>query len=119
MKRLAFLLPLAGLALFWIGCPRGRSGPASPRVLLIGIDGADLQVIDRLIAEGKLPTFQRLEREGAFGPLRSQEPLLSPIVWTTIVCVSWTFWRWACCASATTRSSRLTGATPSTTWCDS
>lgn len=55
-----------------------------PRVLLIGIDGADLRIIDRLIAAGRLPTFSRLEREGAFGPLRSQEPLLSPIVWTTI-----------------------------------
>jgi predicted AlkP superfamily phosphohydrolase/phosphomutase/tetratricopeptide (TPR) repeat protein len=84
VKRLAISLGLAGLAVFWLGCPGGGGGRASPRVLLIGIDGADLQIIDRLIVEGKLPTFQRLEREGAFGPLRSQEPLLSPIVWTTI-----------------------------------
>src|SRR5258706_16021431 len=84
VKRLGIGLALAGLALFWLGCPAGGGGRTSPRVLLIGIDGADLQIIDRLIAEGKLPTFQRLEREGAFGPLRSQEPLLSPIVWTTI-----------------------------------
>jgi tetratricopeptide (TPR) repeat protein len=83
-RKFVFGLVLAGLAVFWLGCPRGGSGRASPRVLLIGIDGADLQIIDRLIATGKLPAFQRLEREGAFGPLRSQEPLLSPIVWTTI-----------------------------------
>ncbi len=57
---------------------------SAPRVLLIGIDGADLRIIDRLIAAKKLPTFQRLKREGAFGPLRSQEPLLSPVVWTSI-----------------------------------
>ncbi|MEO8191125.1 MAG: alkaline phosphatase family protein [Acidobacteriota bacterium] len=56
----------------------------APRVLLIGIDGADPRIIDRLIAAKKLPTFQRLKREGAFGPLRSQEPLLSPVVWTSI-----------------------------------
>jgi predicted AlkP superfamily phosphohydrolase/phosphomutase/Tfp pilus assembly protein PilF len=84
VKRLAFGLALAGLAFLWLGCPGGGRGRTSPRVFLIGVDGADLQIIDRLIAEGKLPTFQRLEREGAFGPLRSQEPLLSPIVWTTI-----------------------------------
>ena len=84
VKRIAFGLALAGLALFWLGCRGGGSGRTSPRVLLIGIDGADLQIIDRLIAGGKLPAFQRLEREGAFGSLRSQEPLLSPIVWTTI-----------------------------------
>lgn len=59
-------------------------GASPPRVLLIGIDGADPRIIDRLIAAGKLPTFRRLRREGAFGPLRSLEPLLSPVVWTTI-----------------------------------
>jgi len=56
----------------------------SPRVLLIGIDGADMGIINRLIDEGKLPTFARLKREGASGLLRSMESLLSPIVWTTI-----------------------------------
>ncbi|MCA1610474.1 MAG: alkaline phosphatase family protein [Acidobacteria bacterium] len=40
----------------------------APRVLLIGIDGADPRIIDRLIAAGKLPTFERLRREGASYP---------------------------------------------------
>ena len=35
--------------------------------------------------------------------------------WKISTCASWICWRWACCASATTRSSRPTGATPSTT----
>jgi len=65
------------------GAEKPAASPA-PRVLLIGIDGADLSIIDRLIAAGKLPAFARLEREGAFGPLKSQEPLISPVVWTTI-----------------------------------
>jgi arylsulfatase A-like enzyme len=75
MGMLAILL--AGAA-----CSRRRS--EAPRVLLIGVDGADMGIIDRLIGEGKLPTFARLKREGAYGRLRSIEPLLSPIVWTTI-----------------------------------
>jgi tetratricopeptide (TPR) repeat protein/predicted AlkP superfamily phosphohydrolase/phosphomutase len=53
-------------------------------VLLIGVDGVDMGIVDRLIGQGRLPTFARLKREGAFGRLRSIEPLLSPIVWTTI-----------------------------------
>jgi len=57
----------------------------SPRVLLIGIDGADTRIVDRLVGEGKLPTFARLKHEGAWGLLRSVEPLLSPLVWTSIV----------------------------------
>ncbi len=55
-----------------------------PRVLLIGLDGADMRIVDRLVREGKLPTFARLKREGAWGPLRSVEPLLSPLVWTSM-----------------------------------
>ncbi|HET9794909.1 MAG TPA: alkaline phosphatase family protein, partial [Thermoanaerobaculia bacterium] len=58
--------------------------PEEPSVLLIGVDGADMGIADRLIAQGKLPSFSRLKREGASGRLRSIEPLLSPIVWTTI-----------------------------------
>jgi tetratricopeptide (TPR) repeat protein len=73
------ILPACG-----ISCRGSKNRSDAPRVLLIGIDGADFGIIDRLIAEGSLPTFARLEKEGAFGPLRSQEPLLSPIVWTTI-----------------------------------
>jgi len=64
------------------GCRPKRGG--APSVLLIGVDGADMGIVDRLIGEGKLPTFARLKREGASGRLRSIEPLLSPIVWTTI-----------------------------------
>jgi tetratricopeptide (TPR) repeat protein/predicted AlkP superfamily phosphohydrolase/phosphomutase len=38
-----------------------------------------------MTASGRLPTFARLRKEGASGPLRSREPLLSPILWTSIV----------------------------------
>ncbi|HTQ79251.1 MAG TPA: tetratricopeptide repeat protein, partial [Thermoanaerobaculia bacterium] len=54
------------------------------RVLVLGLDGLDPRVVDLLIAEGKLPNFARLERLGAHGLLRSRQPLLSPVVWTTI-----------------------------------
>ena len=72
------------LAILFAGASCSRRRSEAPRVLLIGVDGADMGIIDRLIGEGKLPTFARLKREGAYGRLRSIEPLLSPIVWTTI-----------------------------------
>lgn len=80
-RRLAFLIAVAAGLAVWAW----RAGGAShPRVMLIGIDGADPAIIERLIAQGRLPTLARLARDGAFGRLRSREPLLSPVLWTTI-----------------------------------
>jgi predicted AlkP superfamily phosphohydrolase/phosphomutase len=75
---------LATLALLCVGslaCARARS---TSRVLLVGVDGADPDILGRLIGEGRLPSFTRLKTTGASGRLRSREPLLSPILWTTI-----------------------------------
>jgi tetratricopeptide (TPR) repeat protein len=80
-RRLAVLFGVAAGLVIWAF---GAGGARHPRVMLIGIDGADPAIIERLIAQGKLPTFARLSREGAFGRLRSREPLLSPVLWTTI-----------------------------------
>ncbi len=56
----------------------------TPRVILIGMDGATLKIVDPLIAAGQLPTLARLAQEGVSGPLRSIRPLLSPRIWATI-----------------------------------
>src|SRR5262245_25621119 len=53
------------------------------RLLLVGIDGADWDVIDELIARGRVPNLARLKREGAWARLRSSVPTLSPLLWTT------------------------------------
>lgn len=74
LRALLFLLLLAG-------CARE---PSPGRVLVLGLDGLDPDVVDLLVSEGKLPNFARLQREGASGRLVSEKPLLSPIVWTTI-----------------------------------
>jgi hypothetical protein len=74
-----------------LGCPRGNQPAAGPaaadptgRVVLFGIDGADWQVIDPLIAAGRMPNMARVVREGARGVLQSMEPSASPALWTTI-----------------------------------
>ena len=54
------------------------------RFLLIGIDGADWHYIDPLIARGELPHLAELKQRGAFGPLKTIRPTLSPVVWTSI-----------------------------------
>lgn len=69
--------------------PDGEPSRAAERtppgkVFLIGLDGADWKILDRLEQEQRIPNLARLRREGAWGVLRSESPLLSPVVWTTI-----------------------------------
>jgi len=60
----------------------GRTRPE--RILLLGFDGLDPEAMDLLLSEGKLPSFAKLRREGAYGRLKTFKPTLSPILWTTI-----------------------------------
>ena len=57
----------------------------SPGVVLLCIDGADPRVIERMVADGDLPTFSRLIETGTFGPLDTYSPTLSPAIWTTLI----------------------------------
>ena len=58
--------------------------PAPRRLIIVGVDGGDWLNLRPLIDAGKLPNFARLVRQGATGPLRSEEPMLSPLLWTTM-----------------------------------
>jgi predicted AlkP superfamily phosphohydrolase/phosphomutase len=77
VRRAAALLAVA-LAL--AACSRSKPS----RVIVLGLDGLDPRIVDLLMSEGKLPNFARLRQHGAYAPLISAEPLLSPVVWTTI-----------------------------------
>lgn len=55
------------------------------RVLCFGLDGADYDLVRDLLAQGKLPTRSKLSRDGAFGPLRSTIPPLTPVAWSSFL----------------------------------
>ncbi len=59
--------------------------PTHPRVLVIALAEATLDLLVPWASAGRLPTFERLLREGSWGPLRSQIPLITPQLWGTIV----------------------------------
>lgn len=60
------------------------SGASRRRLLLIGWDAADWQVIHPLLDAGLMPNLQRLVEGGVIGNLASLSPMLSPILWTSI-----------------------------------
>ena len=63
---------------------KSKAKPTGRKILLIGLDGADWQLIDPWIAQGKLPNLARLKARSAWANLKSMQPILSPLLWTTV-----------------------------------
>ena len=58
---------------------------ARHRVLLIGVDAGEWDVLGPLLDEQKVPAFAKLRETGASGKIRSLEPLTkSPIIWASV-----------------------------------
>src|SRR5688500_6158246 len=55
------------------------------RVLCLGLDGADYDLVRKLLAQGRLPTLAKLSREGTFGALRSTIPAFTPTAWSSFL----------------------------------
>jgi len=60
------------------------SPDSSYRILILGFDGADPEFLTSLMSQGKLPNFERLFREGAYGPCQTFKPTKSNVIWTSI-----------------------------------
>jgi tetratricopeptide (TPR) repeat protein/predicted AlkP superfamily phosphohydrolase/phosphomutase len=55
------------------------------KVFVLGLDGYDWLIMEKVLETRDLPNIRRVRREGASGNLRSIEPLVSPLIWTTMV----------------------------------
>ncbi len=54
------------------------------KLLLIGWDAADWQMMHPLIDAGRMPNLKQLVERGVIGNLMTLQPVLSPILWTSI-----------------------------------
>jgi tetratricopeptide (TPR) repeat protein len=63
---------------------KARTRQPLARILVVGWDGADWRTAEPLMASGRMPNLARLVREGASGNLRSNDPMFSPLLWTTV-----------------------------------
>lgn len=57
--------------------PRGR-------LIVVGLDALDWQLVDELIAKGAMPNFRKLLQNAFQAELQVPAPLISPVIWTTI-----------------------------------
>lgn len=54
------------------------------KVLVIGLDGADWDVMEPLLAEGQMPNLAGLMEDGRHGNLTTTFPIESPVAWTSM-----------------------------------
>ncbi|MBI4614000.1 MAG: alkaline phosphatase family protein, partial [Planctomycetes bacterium] len=64
------------------GTPERAQGP---RVIVLGLDGLDPDLLSSLMDEGALPNFSRLAGEGSFSRLGTTTPPQSPVAWSTFL----------------------------------
>jgi hypothetical protein len=84
--------PILGI-LLWLGtsgcsCQQEWSPPAgglpAGAVVVLGVDGLDRVLLDRMVAAGQLPTFSKVMGEGVVADVRIDQPIISPRIWTSI-----------------------------------
>ena len=65
---------------------RGRRAFARSRVkkfVILGLDGMDPALTEKYLAEGKLPNFAKLRKQGCFKTLATTVPSMSPVAWSS------------------------------------
>lgn len=86
----AFALALGTIALWpvtflWrtirVGNPYKNA--SARRVIVVGLDGMDPGLAARFMREGRMPNFRKLTEKGAFRPLDTSNPSMSPVAWST------------------------------------
>lgn len=57
----------------------------APRVLFLGLDGGTRAVLEPAFERGWLPNLSALWRRSASGALRSSDPMVTPVAWTSFL----------------------------------
>jgi predicted AlkP superfamily phosphohydrolase/phosphomutase len=62
---------------------RAKSKPLINRLIVVGFDGQEPTITERMMAEGQLPNFQKLANMGCYSRLRSTFPSITPVAWSS------------------------------------
>ncbi len=69
-----------------ISCQHAKGGAVGSRkVIVLGIDGLDPDLLTKFMADGKMPNFARLAAQGSFKRLTTSIPPQSPVAWSNLI----------------------------------
>ncbi|MFN8574355.1 MAG: alkaline phosphatase family protein [Gemmatimonadaceae bacterium] len=57
--------------------------PATRKVVVVGLDGLEPKIVDRLLQAGELPNLARLRASGGYGRVATTLPAQTPVAWST------------------------------------
>ncbi|MBW1881152.1 MAG: alkaline phosphatase family protein [Deltaproteobacteria bacterium] len=83
LQRMGLLLALAAGLVVPVDTAAEPEGP--PGVFILGVDGVDPVILQRLMDEGKTPNLKKLAAEGTFQELGTSNPPQSPVAWTSFI----------------------------------
>jgi predicted AlkP superfamily phosphohydrolase/phosphomutase len=67
-------------------CQRARGEwHGDQKLIILGIDGMDPQLLDRFMQAGKMPNFTKLAKQGSYKHLTTSIPPQSPVAWSNLI----------------------------------
>src|SRR6266404_2763029 len=88
LKKIRFFIVaslLLASALSLLSCQRASRWRGHNKLIVLGIDGMDPQLLKRFIQEGKMPKFATLMQQGSFRELTTSTPPQSPVAWSNLI----------------------------------
>ena len=55
------------------------------KVIVIGLDGLEPSIVERLLSQNELPNLQRIRTSGHYGRVRTTYPAQTPVAWSSFV----------------------------------
>ena len=84
MRFVTALALAAAASIFLLACDRSApAGQYSQKLVIIGFDGMDPDLVRQFIEAGKLPTFKKLTEQGGLYPLSTTHSPESPTAWAS------------------------------------
>ena len=84
--RVVCLLALCGAGvLSLLSCQHAQGAAGARKVIILGVDGLDPDLLTKFMADGKMPNFARLAEQGSFRRLTTSIPPQSPVAWSNLI----------------------------------
>ena len=76
---------VAAASLFLLSCEHVQGAAKSRKMIILGVDGLDPDLLTKFMGEGKMPNFARLAQQGSFRRLTTSIPPQSPVAWSNLI----------------------------------